>query len=105
MIFPGLGTGARSLTFASGFLFALGANFFAAASTRLKFWIRGSPCGIGQPGCGMTDKALLTSRTSSPSTIPRRLLSQRQIFMFFFESRVVDFAAERGEAPARGLGG
>src|SRR5882762_3732574 len=80
MIFEGFGTGESSFTLERGFFFAFGAAFFAAASTRLKFVIRGSPCAIGQPCCGMAASALLTSRTSSPFTIPRRLLSKRQSF-------------------------
>src|SRR5712691_3272345 len=102
MIFEGFGTGESSFTLERGFFFALGASFFAAASTRLKFMIRGSPCAIGQPCCGMAASALLTSRTSSPCTIPRRLLSKRQIFIFS-QRRIVDLAAEREEAPAGGL--
>src|SRR5437879_10068735 len=102
MIFEGLATGERSFTLERGFFFARGASFFAAASTRLKFMIRGSPCAIGQLCCGMTASALLTSRTSSPCTMPRRFLSKRQIFIFS-QRRVVDLAAERGEPPAGGL--
>src|SRR5437667_3254262 len=102
MICEGLATGERSVTLERGFFFARGASFFAAASTRLKFMIRGSPCAIGQLCCGMTASALLTSRTSSPCTMPRRFLSKRQIFIFS-QRRVVDLAAERGEPPAGGL--
>src|SRR5436190_3583832 len=103
MIFDGLATGERSLTFESCFFFALGASFFAAASTRLKLRMRGSPCASGQRCCGIASSALLTSSTASPCTIPRRSLSKRQSFMLFLESRVVDFAAEGSEPPARGL--
>src|SRR6266851_4943434 len=103
MIFEGFGTGERSLTFASGFFFALGASFLAAASTRLRFAISGSPCAIGQSCSGITESALVTSSTSPPSTMPRRWLSKRQSFTFSSERRVVDFAAERGETPGGGL--
>src|SRR6266702_5276217 len=103
MIFEGFGTGESSFTLERGFFFALGASFFAAASTRLKFRIRGSPCAIGQLCPGMPSSALLTSRTSSPCTMPRRLLSKRQIFIFRSQRRVVDLAAERDEPPAGGL--
>src|SRR3989441_7000653 len=103
MIFEGFGTGESSFTLERGFFFAFGASFFAAASTRLKFMISRSPCAIGQPCRGMAASALLTSRTSSPCTIPRRLLSKRQIFIFRSQRRVVDLAAEREEAPAGGL--
>src|SRR6266850_7674782 len=103
MIVEGLATGERSFTLERGFFFALGASFLAAASTRLKLRMSGSPCAIGQPCCGMTASALLTSSTTSPSTIPRRSLSKRQIFIFRSQRRVVDLAAERGEPPAGGL--
>src|SRR5713101_760987 len=101
MIFDGLATGERSLTLESGFLFALGASFFAAASTFLKLRMKGSPWASGQRCSGIASSALLTSSTSSPCTIPRRFLSKRQIFIS--QRRVVDLAAERDEAPARGL--
>src|SRR6266545_7201598 len=103
MIFEGFATGDRSLTFARGFFFALGASFLAAASTRLRFAISGSPCAIGQRCSGITESPLVTSSTSPPSTMPRRLLSKRQSFTFFSERRVVRFAAQRGEAPGGGL--
>src|SRR2546428_12894882 len=83
MIFEGLGTGERSLTFAIGLFFALGASFFAAAITRLRFAISGSPWAIGQRCSGITESALVTSSTSPPSTMPRRLLSKRQSLTFF----------------------
>src|SRR6266511_2083487 len=103
MIFEGFATGERSLTFESGFFFALGASFLAAASTRLRFAINGSPCAIGQRCSGITESALVTSSTSPPSTMPRRSLSKRQSFTFFSERRVVHFAAESGEAPGGAL--
>src|SRR6266498_3792969 len=103
MIFEGFATGERSLTFESGFFFALGASFLAAASTRLRFAISGSPCAIGQRCSGITESALVTSSTSPPSTMPRRLLSKRQSFTFFSERRVAHFTAESGETPGGGL--
>src|SRR3989441_681323 len=102
MIFPGLETGERSFTFASLFRFAFGASFFAAASTRLKLRMSGSPCASGQLCSGIASSALVTSSTSSPCTMPRRFLSKRQIFIFS-QRRVVDLAAERDEAPAGSL--
>src|SRR5438046_6782742 len=102
MIFEGLATGERSFTLASGFLFAFGASFFAAANTFLKLSTRGSPWASGQRCPGIASSAFVTSSTSSSCTTPRRSLSKRQIFTFL-QRRVVDFAAERGEAPRRRL--
>src|SRR6266704_2033709 len=87
MIFEGFATGESSLTFESGFFFALGASFLAAASTRLRFAISGSPCAIGQRCSGIPSSARVTSSTWSPCTMPRRLLSKRQSFMGFSLAR------------------
>src|SRR5512136_706304 len=108
MILPGFATGESSFTFESFFLFALGASFFAAARTFLKWRMKGSPWASGQRCAGIASSARVTSSTSSPWTMPRRSLSKRQIFIPLSEDRALqrrihDFAAQRGKAPGGGL--